>query len=65
MKKLNKRALNTGIRPYDAILLWAAQNEYDTMEMDMMEMIISILRNQPDIPRLCIDGQPLDLVSFF
>ena len=27
------------------------------------EMTIRFLRNQPDIPRLCIDGQLLDLVS--
>ena len=29
------------------------------------EMIISFLHNQPDLPRLCIEGQRLDLVSLF
>ena len=29
------------------------------------QMIISFLQNQPDVPRLCIDGLALDLVHSF
>ena len=28
-------------------------------------MVISFLQDQPDVPRLCIDGLPLELVHSF
>jgi hypothetical protein len=49
----------------DVLHSWAAQNDRKLNEKKCKEMIISFLQNQPDLPRLCIDWLPLDLVHSF
>ena len=49
----------------DAIQSWAVQNDMKLNGKKCKEMLISFLYDQPDIPRLCIDGLPLELVHTF
>ena len=49
----------------DAIYSWAAQNDMRLNGKKCKEMLISFLHDQPDVPRLCINGLPLELVHSF
>ena len=49
----------------DAIHYWAVQNDIKLNGKKCKEMLINFLQDQPDVPRLCIDGLPLELVQSF
>ena len=49
----------------DAIQSWAVQNDMELNGKKCKEMLISFLYDQPDIPHLCIDGLPHELVHTF
>ena len=49
----------------DAIQSSVVQNDMKLNSKKCKEMLISFLYDQPDIPRLCIDGLPLEHLSYF
>ena len=49
----------------DALQSWVVQNNMKLTPKKCKEMLISFLQDQPDVPRLYIDGLPLELVNLF
>ena len=64
-ESLSINEISTLQHELDAFHFWAAQNDMKLDGNKCKEMLISFFQDQPDVPRLCIEGLPLELVHSF